>query len=289
MNYSMLTDKELGDLFFTEEDRLPRAAVDEVLRRGERMAPPLSDIVSNQFNWTRPFPEWWAVVHASFLLGAIGTESAVVPLLRALRWADAFDCDWVTEAMPAMLGRVGPPAIPHLKAMVMDQTTGCFARSMAMEGLGLMARHNPEIKQDIGAFLYSVFADEKNDLDVKQFAGNTLLDLRCAEYKEPLLAFGREERMRQEEDRFYPVHFDDDDVERALGSGGQGRPAYDRDWMSFYDDEEIEARQKRWRKEEEDLRKESMPANIKIGRNAPCPCGSGKKFKKCCLGKTGEG
>ena len=22
----------------------------------------------------------------------------------------------------------------------------------------------------------------------------------------------------------------------------------------------------------------------KIGRNDPCPCGSGKKFKKCCLG-----
>jgi len=24
----------------------------------------------------------------------------------------------------------------------------------------------------------------------------------------------------------------------------------------------------------------------KIGRNEPCPCGSGKKFKRCCLGKT---
>lgn len=23
----------------------------------------------------------------------------------------------------------------------------------------------------------------------------------------------------------------------------------------------------------------------KIGRNEPCPCNSGKKFKKCCLGK----
>ena len=22
---------------------------------------------------------------------------------------------------------------------------------------------------------------------------------------------------------------------------------------------------------------------VKIGRNAPCPCGSGKKYKKCCL------
>jgi len=25
---------------------------------------------------------------------------------------------------------------------------------------------------------------------------------------------------------------------------------------------------------------------VKIGRNAPCPCGSGKKYKKCCLNKT---
>ncbi|HHW13378.1 MAG TPA: hypothetical protein GXX28_00395, partial [Firmicutes bacterium] len=25
----------------------------------------------------------------------------------------------------------------------------------------------------------------------------------------------------------------------------------------------------------------------KIGRNDPCPCGSGKKYKKCCLG-TGK-
>jgi uncharacterized protein len=26
-------------------------------------------------------------------------------------------------------------------------------------------------------------------------------------------------------------------------------------------------------------------ANIKAGRNDPCPCGSGRKYKKCCLGK----
>jgi preprotein translocase subunit SecA len=25
------------------------------------------------------------------------------------------------------------------------------------------------------------------------------------------------------------------------------------------------------------------PEGGKIGRNAPCPCGSGKKYKKCCL------
>jgi uncharacterized protein YecA (UPF0149 family) len=24
-------------------------------------------------------------------------------------------------------------------------------------------------------------------------------------------------------------------------------------------------------------------ANLKTGRNEPCPCGSGKKYKKCCI------
>ena len=28
-----------------------------------------------------------------------------------------------------------------------------------------------------------------------------------------------------------------------------------------------------------------IPERKKIGRNEKCPCGSGKKFKFCCLGK----
>jgi hypothetical protein len=31
--------------------------------------------------------------------------------------------------------------------------------------------------------------------------------------------------------------------------------------------------------------REAMMPNKKISRNDPCPCGSGKKFKHCCLGK----
>ncbi len=28
------------------------------------------------------------------------------------------------------------------------------------------------------------------------------------------------------------------------------------------------------------------PAKSETGRNDPCPCGSGRKFKKCCLGSV---
>jgi preprotein translocase subunit SecA len=40
-------------------------------------------------------------------------------------------------------------------------------------------------------------------------------------------------------------------------------------------------------KQEKPREKEKVPAGNKIGRNDPCPCGSGKKYKKCC-GKEGK-
>lgn len=45
-------------------------------------------------------------------------------------------------------------------------------------------------------------------------------------------------------------------------------------------EEELEAM---WRNVIKELRGE--PAKKKIGRNEPCPCGSGKKYKHCCLNK----
>ena len=30
-----------------------------------------------------------------------------------------------------------------------------------------------------------------------------------------------------------------------------------------------------------------MATTNKVGRNEPCPCGSGKKFKACCVRKSG--
>jgi len=31
---------------------------------------------------------------------------------------------------------------------------------------------------------------------------------------------------------------------------------------------------------------ETRVRELKVGRNDPCPCGSGKKFKKCCVSKA---
>jgi len=47
---------------------------------------------------------------------------------------------------------------------------------------------------------------------------------------------------------------------------------YNRDKQDFDDDKWIEPQQ-------------PYAAPKTAGRNDPCPCGSGKKYKKCCLGK----
>ena len=47
-------------------------------------------------------------------------------------------------------------------------------------------------------------------------------------------------------------------------------------WKNIFSEEELKALYKE-QKESTTIRKEK-----KIGRNDPCPCGSGKKYKKCC-------
>lgn len=37
-----------------------------------------------------------------------------------------------------------------------------------------------------------------------------------------------------------------------------------------------------------ELEHERLVRRVKIGRNDPCPCDSGRKFKKCCINKVRE-
>ena len=39
--------------------------------------------------------------------------------------------------------------------------------------------------------------------------------------------------------------------------------------------------------DEKNLTKRALK-RMKVGRNEPCPCGSGNKFKKCCLNSVAE-
>jgi len=91
-------------------------------------------------------------------------------------------------------------------------------------------------------------------------------------------------------------HFEED-LRRGIDHPGEPRLPDDRDSTLFGDTveelsgwycftEQYREDQERWqRRAEADLaRSQGVQNPFKgVGRNDPCPCGSGKKFKKCCL------
>lgn len=283
--FHVLGDEELLDLLYTAGDRLPRAAADELVRRGSRVLPILAEIVGDKGAWTQPLPEWWAVVHATYILGAMESPDALVPLLTALRWADAFDCDWVTEDLPSIFGRLGPPAFEALRAVVQDPTAGPGARSIALASLGAIALARDYLREPATSLAASLLSDASQDLYLRQTAANVLVDLRAQGHRDLLVAFGREERARHKEDAEYQGVFYDWEVDDLLTQPEEAAlEYYRRDWMSFYDADEMERRQERWAREQDEAQDQEAAARAPGPRDvrAPCPCGSGRPYAECC-------
>jgi hypothetical protein len=128
--------------------------------------------------------------------------------------------------------------------------------------------------------LRAAVADASADSDVRAFAAGELLGFALPEDRD-LIASAADGWI-----------FNEESIEDAY-AGRTHTPA-PRDWMGFYDDGEIARRQERWREEARPREPVSGPdtdgpgrpvpfrAPPRTGRNEPCPCGSGRKFKKCC-------
>ncbi len=267
-DYSALDDERLADLLFMAEDRLDLAAAREIARR-DSMLPLLAQVVSEKQSWLADLPEWWAVVHSTYLLGFRSGEEVVLPLLTALRWSDAFDCDWVTEVLPSILGKVGPAMIPGLTAVTRDAAAGWSARDLAMKGLAAITLQHPESTDHVFRIIGERFMDESEDRLVRQLAGQILLDFRRQDYRMALIKFAREELGLRELDAWYPLGFDPEEVDWAFHSPQSETWHYQEDWMRFYDPGEIQRRQKRWSRE--------RLGSSRAGRGVrPAPSGGGQ-------------
>lgn len=288
--FRSLGDPELIELLHTSADHLPREALEEILRRGTRLLPALAEIVQEKASWTQPLPEWWAVVHATYALGALERPESLLPLLTALRWGDAFDCDWVTEDLPSMFGRLGVAAFEPLRTVARDATAGAGARSVALAGMAAITIGEPHLLEEVVAYSAELLAGREEPLFLRQTAANVLLDFRCHQHRKLLTSFGREEARRKKEDPEYQGVFYDWEVEELLGEPPESSlEYYRRDWLTFYDPEEIARRQERWEREKEDASREEGDEEPAPGRQdvrAPCSCGSGRPYAECCFLKV---
>ena len=297
-NLTALSPSSLVDILIENEDRVPRNVIDECARRGDSMVEKLSYLIEDNMNWSDVSSgEWWLKLHAVMILGLIPTERAGMLLVkfmrRMAREKDHDLPDWLAGYWPALFRNIPESVLPVLRDLAEDYAVSWYIRAGAIEACVGVALYQGSAGLELALkWLAGIVSDEEEDWTLRLCSGNTLLDFPRVQYK-PLL-----EEMAARQGNF-GVHFAQSDVAKAY-IAMQDKADWERfsnPWK-FYSPDEIAARTQRW--VEEDAGKDEaivygtndydlyldepyVRAEAKVGRNDPCPCGSGKKYKKCCL------
>ncbi len=219
-------------------------------------------------------PRTYARVHALSVLEELPAlaQSTIEPLLPLLNDED----DLVMEEMPFFFAMMGEPAIEPVHRVLLDPDADLIYHCNAAESLSEIAEKNPLLRDRCRDLLTRALAS-LDDPSVLSFVVLALMDIgEIDAYPSIAEAF--------EKDRLDTGVVDLRDVEEHFGLPVTQRPtekaaALDptslwRDPDAFEDEDD----------EFDGEREPSVPfvAEIKVGRNEPCSCGSGKKYKKCC-------
>ena len=303
------TDDELFKTILTYADLLPRNVVDEAIHRGHPMAERLRRHLEKSANWSEDAPEghWWALIHAINILGFINGDDATRGLLHAIRRMDDIDnndlLDWIAGYWPALFRNKRDAASQGLQAIAFDLNHGWRSRVTALECL-LEAAHaqGPAALDEMLQRIARSVEDASEDWDYRIAASTLLLNFPRDDHRS-ILDILADQQTRKDG----IPHYDTCDVEDAYQLGAD-RFDWDRcsDPLEFYDPKNILTRQSIWNEDDEELSFEDphfedadappypydqptpnpcVRETCKVGRDDPCPCGSGKKYKICCLKK----
>jgi len=216
----------------------------------------------------------WAPTHAWRTLGQLRALEAVVPLLDLLKTLE--DDDWVASELPDVFGLIGPGAIPHVTDFLADRSNTKQPLMTAVKCLEEIAERNPSSRDEcIGILAHRLDCGADNDPTVNSFLISALIDLEAVEAIDII----RQAFHKQVVD--LAVAGDVEDVEMELGlrtRRSTPRPVYHPVFgnpLSGLAEVGSGAMTGKI--------VEASAGHRKVGRNDPCPCGSGKKYKKCCL------
>lgn len=299
-----LRPAELIDIIIEHADRLPRNVIDECASRGEAMVEHLQLIHDDGYLWQEDGSdgEWWLRLHTAMILGLIPSEHAgrlLVELMRQMSIKDDDDLqDWLAEHWSALFQNKPPTVLLALRSLSVDQTLDWYIRANAIDPvIDAAADQGDAALDDALAWLATVVADENENWNVRLSGCSKLLDFPRDPYRTLL------ENMASRQSGL-GKWFSQSEVEQAYAQRADTleKKRLKKQAWTFYEPEAIVARRQRWKEEDERARAReamSLPDDDepyyfeepyvrqepKTGRNDPCPCGSGKKYKKCCLGK----
>jgi len=195
--------------------------------------------------------------------------------------------DLVTEDLSRILASVCTDDLQPIKQMIEDPAVNEYVRSACLKTFVVLVANDKLLRESAVDYFRSLFQGKLGR--EPDFIWSALISRSCDLYPEELL---------NDIEQAYDDGLVDlwtiriEDVQRALAEDKkvaldtfrqhQGRLIEDtvaemRWWACFTEDNNVSAT------EYSTNTGHSHVKRTKIGRNDPCPCGSGKKYKKCCL------
>jgi SEC-C motif len=303
IDYAKMTTAELIDLLFREEDRVTEQHIKELIGRGDEAAAPLREILKNEDYWYEgQNGDYWMPVHAIVILAALRDEKAFPDLVEMVPHAYYSNHDGVMQVLPAALAEYGKTAVePYMRWITeyrgayWDNPDFSTSRRDFSEALTRIALSDELVRSRVTDFICSAFADPEEDdsLFLSLSAGHPVALDRDRGLRALRTAFSRGAINEAITGKFKEL------VESLEDPYSDAYREIEYGLFQFYYPESIDERQReKLEKEEENLywgvEEKNVPSGYgvtvdgvihnlqKVGRNDPCPCGSSRKYKKCC-------
>jgi hypothetical protein len=271
-------------------DSTDRDVVRAALREAESMPHELTEPLLEAMSQIHTRSQTNVPSFAMYLLARFREPRALDIILETIRGLsdDALDAafgDTITEDVPAILASVAHGRLAPLMELAADFGENDYVQGVALDALTDCTLHDRTLFDEVDAFLESLaeqIADDPDPLWPYLVEAVEHLDF-------PRLRKRVEQAFAQgvvDENSYDFASF------RQVPRGSRAVEAFRADSHSHLIDDVVAAT--RWwsffsepphRAPREPLGTEiyrDVRTTPKVGRNDPCPCGSGKKFKKCC-------
>jgi len=240
--------------------------------------PRLIDLILNKelHNASADSNDIWVPLYAWRILGQLKSADAVKPLIS--QFNNLNDDDWALTEVPVVMGMIGEPAITPLFHYLCDFENAEYSRVIAASGLGEIVKEYPVHRDEIiTLFREYLMSPDPASLDLNGLLICDLIEIKAIEVIDEIRSAFQNNYVN------ITIPGDLEDVEIALGLRDKRetpKPYYGLpgipDLSSLLGTEDLDFSEPR---EHESYVRDTK----KIGRNDPCLCGSGKKYKRCCL------
>ena len=248
-------------------------------------------------------------LHAFMLLAELRAEESLPKILEVLRQDEGFFDFWfgdhTTGTIWESLYYLGNQQLDVLKKFVQEPGVNTYAKTAVSRAITQIAYHQPERNEEIGQwygevldfFVNSLPGDNVIDSDT---IGLLICDVADLKYKTLLPQI---KKLYEKEYVSLAVTGEYEEIEEDIAKPNKYSQKEDilnivdryknitNNWAGYTEEDDEFDEDDVFGDDDfddyEDLPlSEPIRTEPKVGRNEPCPCGSGKKYKKCCLNKS---